>query len=76
MGFVGVPTSLILAVFTGKITEKFGKKEAGAAGMLFTGIVFLLLFLFKVQNPWVFVGITFIGNFGMYYFMGVYHRRD
>ncbi len=68
MGFVGVPTSLILAVFTGKITEKFGKKEAGAAGMLFTGIVFLLLFLFKVQNPWVFVGITFIGNFGMYYF--------
>ena len=68
MGFVGVPTSLILAVFTGKITEKFGKKEAGAAGMLFTGIVFILLFLFKVRNPWVFVGVTFFGNFGMYYF--------
>ncbi len=68
MGFVGVPTSLILAVFTGKITEKFGKKEAGAAGMLFTGIVFILLFLFKVRNPWVFVGVTFLGNFGMYYF--------
>ena len=44
MGFVGVPTSLILAVFTGKITERFGKKEAGAVGMLFTGIVFILLF--------------------------------
>ncbi len=68
MGFVGVPTSLILAAFTGKITEKFGKKEAGAVGMLFTGIIFLLLFLFKVRNPWVFVLITFFGNFGMYYF--------
>lgn len=68
MGFVGVPTSLILAAFTGKITEKFGKKEAGSVGMLFTGIIFLLLFLFKVRNPWVFVLITFFGNFGMYYF--------
>ncbi len=68
MGFVGVPTSLILAAFTGKITEKFGKKEAGAVGMLFTGIVFLLLFLFKVTNPWIFVLVTFFGNFGMYYF--------
>ena len=36
--------------------------------MLFTGIVFILLFLFKVRNPWVFVGVTFLGNFGMYYF--------
>ncbi len=68
MGFVGVPTSLILAAFTGKITERFGKKEAGALGMLFTGIVFVLLFLFKVTNPWIFVLITFFGNFGMYYF--------
>ena len=68
MGFVGVPTSLILAVFTGKITEKFGKKEAGAAGMLFTGIVFILLFIFKVRNPWVYVAVTFFANFGMYYF--------
>ncbi|MCI8300431.1 MAG: MFS transporter [Lachnospiraceae bacterium] len=68
MGFVGVPTSLILAAFTGKITEKFGKKEAGAVGMLFTGIVFVLLFLFKVTNPWIFVLVTFFGNFGMYYF--------
>lgn len=68
MGFVGVPTSLILAAFTGRITEKFGKKEAGAVGMLFTGIVFVLLFLFKVTNPWIFVLVTFFGNFGMYYF--------
>lgn len=68
MGFVGVPTSLILAAFTGKITERFGKKEAGAAGMLFTGIIFILLFFFKITNPWVYVIITFFANFGMYYF--------
>jgi GPH family glycoside/pentoside/hexuronide:cation symporter len=36
--------------------------------MLFTGVIFLLLFFFKVQNPWVFVGITFVANFGMFYF--------
>ena len=68
LGFVGVPTSLLLAAFTGKISERFGKKEAGAAGMLFTGIIFVLLFFFKVKNPWVFVAVTFIANFGMYYF--------
>lgn len=68
MGFVGVPTSLILAAFTGKITEHFGKKEAGSVGMLFTGIVFILLFFFKVRNPWVYVVVTFFANFGMYYF--------
>lgn len=68
MGFVGVPTSLILAAFTGKITERFGKKEAGSVGMLFTGIIFILLFFFKVTNPWLYVIITFFANFGMYYF--------
>ena len=68
VGFMGLPTTLILATVTGKISEKFGKKEAGATGLLFTGIIFLLLFLFKIRNPWVYVGITFIANFGMYYF--------
>lgn len=68
VGFIGLPTTLILATVTGRITERFGKKEAGVVGMLFTGIIFLLLFAFKVYNPWIFVGVTFIANFGMYYF--------
>ena len=68
VGFIGLPTTLALALATGGITERFGKKEAGVAGMLFTGVIFLLLFFFKVQNPWVFVGITFVANFGMFYF--------
>ncbi len=68
VGFIGLPTTLVLALLTGGITEKFGKKEAGVAGMLFTGIIFLLLFFFKVHNPWVFVAVTFVANFGMYYF--------
>lgn len=68
VGFIGLPTTLILASVAGKISEKYGKKEAGAAGMIFTGIIFLLLFLFKVHNPWVFVGVTFVANFGMFYF--------
>ena len=68
VGFIGLPTTLILAMVTGGITERFGKKEAGVAGMLFTVTVFLLLFFFKVQNPWVFVGVTFVANFGMFYF--------
>lgn len=68
VGFIGLPTTLILATVTGRITERVGKKEAGVAGMLFTGIIFLLLFFFKVRNPWVFVVVTFFANFGMYYF--------
>ncbi|MCI9531773.1 MAG: MFS transporter [Lachnospiraceae bacterium] len=68
VGFIGLPTTLVLALLTGGITEKYGKKEAGVAGMLFTGVIFLLLFFVKVRNPWVFVAVTFVANFGMYYF--------
>lgn len=68
VSLMAVPIMLILATVTGKITERFGKKEAGAFGMLFTGVIYVLLFIFKIENPWVFVGITFVASFGMYYF--------
>lgn len=68
VGVVSLPVMLILATCASKISGRFGKKEAGAVGMLFTGVIYLILFFIKIQNPWVFIGITFVAGFGMYYF--------
>lgn len=67
-GLVTMPVMLILAAASKMITTKLGKKEAGIIGMLFTGAIYLLLFIFKVTNPWVWLAVTFVAAFGMSYF--------
>lgn len=60
--------TLGLAPFIVVLSMKFGKKETAVVGTAFTGIVYVVLFLLRVQNPWVYVGITFVGAFGYMYF--------
>ena len=60
--------TLGLAPFIVILSMKFGKKETAVVGTAFTGIVYVVLFLLRVQNPWVYVGITFVGAFGYMYF--------
>lgn len=67
-GIIAFPTMLILAALQKKIATKFGKKEAGSVGMLFTGCIYILLFIFRVESPWVWLGVIFIAGFGMNYF--------
>lgn len=68
VGLLSLPIVLIMAVVVGKITSKFGKKEAGAVGMLVSGVFYIVLGILKIRNPWMYLVIVFFGMLGMYYF--------
>lgn len=60
--------SLLIAAITIPVSKKYGKKEVAAAGTLFAGIVYLLLYFLKIKNPWVFVTLSAIGFIGVNFF--------
>lgn len=61
----GVGGTLLLAPFIAKIAADFGKKEAGALGMLGAGIIYLLLFFLRVKSIPVFIVLMFLGTLGV-----------
>ncbi len=63
-GMIGTVCTLLLAPFAGVITKKIGKKEASAAALILASVVYGLLFVLKIRNPWVFCAFIFIGNLG------------
>lgn len=65
LNFVSVASMLALAPFMSGIAVKFGKKEAGAAGMLLAGAVYLLIFFLRVQNIAVFMVLFFVATLGV-----------
>lgn len=68
VGVMALPIVLIMAAVVGKITSKFGKREAGAVGMFASGVIYMVLGFMKITNPWVYLVIVFFGMLGMYYF--------
>ncbi|HAZ9445532.1 TPA: MFS transporter [Enterococcus faecium] len=52
------PVSLIFS-------KKYGKKELASVGMFFSAIVYLLLFLIKPSNMYVFLVLTSVGYTGL-----------
>ncbi|HCR3832361.1 TPA: MFS transporter [Enterococcus faecium] len=52
------PVSLIFS-------KKYGKKELASVGMFFSAIVYLLLFLIKPSNMYVFLVLTSVGYMGL-----------
>lgn len=64
-GFLQTACTLLLAPFSTIIAEKIGKKEASGFAVLFTSVVFFLLFLLRIRNPWIFCGFVFVGNLGV-----------
>ena len=73
-GALSVYNSMMLLVTLGLspfivfLSMKFGKKETAVVGTAFTGIIYVLLCILRVQNAWVYVGFTFIATFGFMYF--------
>lgn len=67
-GMIALPIVLIMAVVVGRITARFGKKEAGTVGMLVSGLIYILLGFLKIQNAYLYLVIVFFGMLGMYYF--------
>ena len=61
---VSIGGTLLLAPFISTIATKFGKKEAGAVGMLVAGIVYLALFLLRVKSIPLFMVLLFLGTLG------------
>ncbi len=64
-GLLQTACTLILAPFSATIAKHIGKKEASGFGVLFASVVFFLLYLFRIRNPWLFCIILFIGNLGV-----------
>lgn len=62
-----LPT-FILAPFSAKISGKFGKKESAAVAMLIAGLTYVGLFIFRIENAFVFTAISFIASMGMGWF--------
>ncbi|MBE7022157.1 MAG: MFS transporter [Ruminococcaceae bacterium] len=63
-GLLQTACTLILAPFSAKITERIGKKEASSVAVFFASAVFFLLFVLRIQNPWIFCFFLFLGNLG------------
>lgn len=65
MNIVSIAGVLLVAPFVSKIAIRFGKKEAGALGMLLAGIVYTALFFLRIRSIPVFLVILFIGTLGV-----------
>lgn len=65
VNFVGIAGTFILAPFISKIAADFGKKEAGALGMLLAGIVYVLLYFLRVKSIPVYMALVFLGTVGV-----------
>lgn len=62
---VSIASVFLLAPFISKIAANFGKKEAGALGMLMAGIIYLALFFLRVKSIPVFMVFLFLGTVGV-----------
>ncbi len=65
LNLISVGGTLLIAPFMSKIAAKFGKKEAGALGMLIAGIIYLTLFFSRVKSIPVFLVLLFVATLGI-----------
>lgn len=63
-GLLQTASTLLLAPFAATIAKRYGKKEASGVAVLFAAAVYFVLFLLRLQNPWVFCLFVFLGNLG------------
>lgn len=58
-----IPMFLVIP-FVGKIVSVFGKKEAAAGGTAFSMIIYFILFISPIKNPYVYIGLTMLAGLG------------
>lgn len=61
-------TLLVVAPLSVPLAKRFGKKEASVVGMLFSGIIFLLMYFLRIKNIWLFMLLSILGFLGMGFF--------
>ena len=59
---------LVAAPLGVPVSRRFGKKEASVAGMLFSSVVFAVMYVLKLQNMWLFLWLGAIGYLGLGFF--------
>ncbi|MCI8636037.1 MAG: MFS transporter [Eubacterium sp.] len=66
---LGLPAAIILAAISGKLVERFGRKELSSAGCVVAAVLFFAMYFLKLTNVWVFIIVNFIASVGgMYLF--------
>lgn len=66
-------SGILVAPFVGTITKKFGKKEAGSVSLILAGLVYIVAYFMKIQNPLVYVALVLVSGLSMgYYMMATY----
>ena len=65
LSMAGLPISLVLVTFLAKLSGKVGKKEIGVISMLFAGSMYIIAFVLRLSNPWIFVSIAILATIGI-----------
>ena len=64
VGFVSTIAVLLVAPFAAKLSSRFGKKELGSISVLFTSVIYFLLFILRVKSITVFMVLFFLAALG------------
>lgn len=58
----------VAAIFSGPLVRRFGKAEVSVVSNLFAALVCFVLFLFRPENVWTYVGFQFLCWLGLGFF--------
>ncbi len=62
---LGLPAAILLAA----LVERFGRKELTAGGCVLAAVLFLIIYLMRITNVWIYIILNFIASIGgMYLF--------
>lgn len=59
---------VVIAPLGVPLSKRFGKKETSTVGMLFSAVIFLIMYFLHIQNMWLFLVLSILGYLGMGFF--------
>lgn len=57
-------TVIVLAPFATALTKWFGKKEVSVVALIFSSVMYLLMYFLHITNAWVYLFLLFIATLG------------
>lgn len=67
-GVFSAITTFVVAPFAQGLVKRFGKKESATVGLLFSAIIYVVLYFAKLENVWLYLTFVFFGLLGLSYF--------
>ena len=64
IGIINTIAVLLVSPFVTKLSKRFGKKEVGSISVLFTSIMYFILYVLKIQGVTAFIIFYFIATIG------------